>query len=222
MKFENNRQAQILVENVQEVRLLRKYRKAPKANDKEVLYKSCVVLLVACWESFVEDLVSHSLEHMIECCEAPTSFPPNVLERVASNYNGQKVWQLAGEGWRQALRDNFKSVLGKTSGVFNTPRAAQVDDLVKKVIGFENLSASWEWDGKDCKTIRSELDDLITLRGSIAHRVKAESTVSAEQVGHAETLVLHLAVRSHNTVLSYLESCTSKRPWKTMRYKGQM
>ena len=138
----------LLVENVKEVRLLRQYRKAPKAKDKEVLYKSCIVLLVACWESFVEDLVAHALEHMVDHCASPKEFPASVLDRVASAYNGPKMWAVAGDGWRQVLRDNLKTVLGKTSGIFNTPRAEQVDDLFKNVVGLQDLSHSWYWDGK--------------------------------------------------------------------------
>lgn len=218
---ESNKHTQVLIENVKEVRLLRKYRKAPNAKDKEVLYKSCIVLLVACWESFVEDLVAHSLEHMVENCETPSAFPPGVLERVASSYNGSKMWALAGDGWRQALRDNLKSVLGKTSGVFNTPRSEQVDDLFKKVIGLENLSHTWHWDGTTHKANSKALDDLITLRGSIAHRVKADQAVTVEQVSAAETLVLHLAVRSHNQTVEYLTKVTCEPPWKGLLYKGQ-
>jgi hypothetical protein len=216
---EQNKHTQWLVDNVKEVRLLRKYRKAPNAKDKEVLYKSCIVLLVACWESFVEDLVTHALEHMVEKCADPSCFPPTVLERVSSSYNGPKVWALAGDGWRHALRDNLKSVLGKTSGIFNTPKCDPVNDLFKKVIGLENISHTWTWDGKEHKDIATELDELITLRGSIAHRVKADSTVGLEHVTAAEKLILYLAVRSHNQTLEHLKKITGVAPWNGIKYQ---
>lgn len=217
---ESNKHTQLLIDNIKEVRLLRRYRKAPNAKDKEVLYKSCIVLLVACWESFVEDLVTHALEHMVENCESPKNFPATVLDSVSSAYNGPKMWVIAGEGWRQVLKDNLKAYLGKTTGIFNTPRAEQVDALFKKIIGLDSLSHNWHWDGKDYKAVCKELDDLITLRGSIAHRVKSDVTVTMEHVSSAEALVLYLAVRSHNQTRSYLSGLTCGAPWNDITYRG--
>lgn len=218
---EDNKHTVLLIDNVGEVRRLRKFRSPAGGASKEVLYKSSIVLLVACWESYVEDLVSHSLEYMIERCDSPAKFPPAVLERVASSYNGQKMWSLAGDGWKQALRDNFKSVLGKTTGVFNTPRSDDVDSLFKRVIGLNDVSNGWHWDGKSREEACGELNDLVTLRGAIAHRVKTDQTVSLGTVKAAEELVYFLAVKSHNRTLSFLKQTVGSSPWKRIRFKDQ-
>lgn len=218
---EDNKHTVLLIDNVNEVRRLRTFRSPTGGASKEVLYKSSIVLLVACWESYVEDLVSHSLEYMIEECDSPAKFPPTVLERVASSYNGQKMWSLAGNGWKQALRDNFKSVLGKTTGVFNTPRSDDVDSLFKRVIGLENISHGWHWDGKSREEACGDLNDLVTLRGAIAHRVKTDQAVSLETVKAAEELVYFLAVKSHNRTLSFLKQTVGSSPWKRIRFKNQ-
>lgn len=218
---DNNKHTKLLIENVHEVRRLRKFRPITSGDTKEVLYKSSIVLLVACWESFVEDLVSHSLEYMVEECVSPNKFPPSVLDRVSSSYSGQKMWGLAGDGWRQALRDHLKTVLGKTSGIFNTPRADQVDELFKKVIGLENISHSWHWDAIDFNIAVNNLNELVTLRGAIAHRVKADKTVTLETVKEAEELIYSLAVKSHNKTLAYLKHVVGKSPWDRIQYKGK-
>lgn len=218
---EDNKHTALLIDNVNEVRGLRKFRPPSEGESKEVLYKGSIVLLVACWESFVEDLVSHSLEYMIEKCDSPTMFPATVLDRVASSYNGSKIWSLAGDGWRQALRDNMKSVLGKTTGIFNTPRSDDVDGLFKKVIGLEKISHAWHWDGVNHERAASELNDLVTLRGSIAHRVKPDKTVSLDTVKAAEDLVQFLAVKSHNRTLAHLKQAVGSSPWKRIKYKDQ-
>jgi hypothetical protein len=218
---EENKHTRLLIDNVHEVRHLRSFRSPPGRTSKEVLYKSSIVLLVACWESYVEDLIAHSLEFMIEQCDSPAKFPAIVLERVASSYNGQKIWSLAGDGWKQALRDNFKSVLGKTTGVFNTPRPDDVDSLFKKVLGLENVSHSWHWKDTDREKACKELNELVTLRGSIAHRVKSDQPVSLATVKAAENLVYFLAVKSHNATVSFLKQTVESSPWKRIQFQNQ-
>src|SRR5689334_11482036 len=98
-----------LVENVTEVDRLRKIHsqittKGPgRKHNVEVLHKSGIVLLVACWEAYIEDLASGALEHMIARSKNHDVFPQSVLERVASAHSGVKAWDLAGDGWKTAL-----------------------------------------------------------------------------------------------------------------------
>jgi hypothetical protein len=158
---------------------------------------------------------------MINKCDSPSKFPSTVLERVSSTYNGQKMWSLAGEGWRQALRDNMKSILGKTTGVFNTPRSDDVDGLFKKVIGLENISHGWHWDGTTREDAVRELHDLVTLRGAIAHRVKTDQRVTLSTVKAAEELVYFLAVKSHNRTLAFLDQTVGYSPWKRIQFRKQ-
>ena len=66
----------------------------------EVLNKSAVVLLVACWEAYIEDLVKTSLEFLLEKATDHKVFPSKVLERVASKNSGINAWNLAGAGWK--------------------------------------------------------------------------------------------------------------------------
>ena len=214
----SNKHVTTLVENVEESRRLRQFKfkssakgdKAEAAHDKEVLYKSSIVLLVACWESFLVHLVSGSSDHK--------KIPFSVLERISSSQTGMKIWDLAGDGWKTVIRDNLKSVLAKTVGTFNTPRATQVNELFKKSIGLENISSFWQWAGTDSAEAEKELDDLITLRGSIAHRVKTSEQVQLQDVKDAEKLILCLSTRTHNTIVDFLETQIGKSPWKRIIY----
>lgn len=186
----------------------------------EVLNKSALVLTVACWESFVEDLASAALDYSIENAGDHSAFPRSVLERVGGKYSGVNAWQLAGEGWKKALRDNYKEILAKTTGILNTPRAAQVDDLLLKTIGLKDISSCWYWGGRSNASAIDALDKLITVRGAIAHRVQHATGVRKHQVTSAATLISFLAAKSSNRVRSHVNALTGKHPWERVTYKG--
>ena len=166
----------------------------------EVLNKSAIVLTVACWEAFVEDLAEAALKYMIENAANHAVFPKQILDRVGSKYSGPNAWVLAGDGWKQALLDNLTEVLAKTTGILNTPRAPQVDDLFAKVLGLQSISSHWKWIGRSQKNAVSALDELVTLRGSIAHRVQHSEGVRKRQAKSAMQLVSGLAAKSSNAV----------------------
>jgi len=213
-----------LMDNVSEVDRLRRIHsqittKGPgRKTNVEVLHKSAIVLLVACWEAYVEDLVHAALDHMIDSCKDHTGFPEYVLERIASAHAGLKAWDLAGDGWRKALRSNLKDVLARTTGTLNTPKTAQVDELYHKALGLQHLSSSWYWKGRSVAQVTRALDDPVTLRGSIAHRVSAAKNVTLQDVKKARDLVCRLAVKSHNRSCTFLEERTGSAPWAPVKY----
>lgn len=221
-----NRHVNKLIENVEEVeRLVHIHSqittKGPgRKNDVQILHKSSIVLLVACWEAYVEDLINESLTAMLSESEDHTVFPESVLERVSSKNTGMKAWNLAGDGWKKAFRDNLNEVYAKTTGSLNTPKTEQVDTLFEKTLGLKSISTSWHWKARSVEQARTALDDLVTLRGEIAHRVKTAKNVQLAHVEDAKNLISRLAAKSHNRVCDHLEKRIGKSPWDTVRYEG--
>jgi hypothetical protein len=220
-----NKHVNTLIENVGEVQRLQRIHsqittKGPgRKHNVEVLHKSAIVLLVACWEAYVEDLAAASLDHMIATCKDHSAFPKYVLERIASNHSGLKAWNLAGDGWRKALKDNFTQILAKTTGTLNTPRTSQVDELFEKTIGLSDMSSSWHWKGRSTAQARKALDDLVTLRGSIAHRVTVARNVHLKDVREAQDLIRRLAAASHNRVCGFLVAQAGLAPWAPVMFQ---
>lgn len=188
--------------------------------DVEVLNKSAIVLLVACWEACVEDMAAAGLDFMIRTASDHGVFPESVRTRVSSQKNGLKAWELAGDGWKQALRDNYQAVLKKTTGILNTPRAPEVDELFAKTIGLDDLSKSWQWKGRTRNSAVSGLDTLITLRGAIAHRVKHTHAVRKKDVVANSDLLHYLATKSSNRVMSHIEATVGKSPWGPVSFRS--
>ena len=188
--------------------------------DVEVLNKSAVVLVVACWEAFVEDLAEVALRTLVDLSVSHVVFPDSVLERIASKHSGVHAWKLAGDGWKEAIRSNLKEVLAKTTGALNTPRAAQVDELFLKTIGLDRMSSSWAWNQRTSKNSITALDALITLRGAIAHRVKHSKPVLKRDVTSAIDLISRLAAKSSNRVRSFIHERTETYPWNPIFYNN--
>ena len=215
-----------LKENLDEVgQLLEIHTKVAGAGrgrkyDVEVLNKSAIVLLVACWEAFVEDLAETGLRALLSSASDHSVLPDAVLERIASRNAGKAAWNLAGEGWKKAVHDNLREVLAKTTGALNTPRATQVDELFGKTVGIPNLSTCWCWPSRKAEHSRRALDQLISLRGTIAHRVKHSSSVRKREVTDAADLVGRLAERSSNKVRTFIHEQTGVYPWNKVFYGG--
>jgi hypothetical protein len=183
----------------------------------EVLNKSAIVLMVACWEAYIEDLASSAFDFMLENAKNYKVFPDNVLTIASKELRLDKdermVWELAEKGWQKVLKEHKKQIIKKYINNFNTPRSEIIDKLFKELIGLSNLSSNWHWFGKSSDRSRKDLSDLVTLRGSISHRVSATKKVYKKEVWNKLEFINKLALKSHNRVCAHIHSRTKKPPW---------
>ena len=137
----------------------------------EVLNKSAIVLLVAAWEAFIEELAKTAFDFLMAEASSPNVFPNKVLalagRDLRSSRDETKIWDLAGTGWESVLRKHRRAILDRYTGSFNTPRARQVDALFEAMIGLRSASGRWHWPGMSSQKVVRKLDNLVTLRGSI-------------------------------------------------------
>ena len=188
----------------------------------EVLNKSAIVLLVACWESFVEDLAETAFSILLTRAKKHDTFEIGVLTEAAKplkdSADSRAVWKLAGDGWKSVLKEHKTSLFGRYTGKLNTPRPEQVDHLYRSLLGINSISTSWRWQGMSAKTARSKLNRLIELRGSIAHRVAASRKVLKNNVRDNISFINHIAVNTSNAVRSFVLERTGEEPWPEFSY----
>lgn len=221
---------QKLENNIAEVkRLLEIHREvagnaAGRKYDVEVLNKSAIVLLVACWESFVEDLSEAGFEFMLKNANDHTVFPADVLTlaskklKVASD--NREMWRLAGSGWKAVLEEHKELLFAQYIQKLNTPKPAQIDGLFSSLLGISSISSKWAWHTVNAEKARGKLEKLVTLRGSIAHRVAASSAVRKATVEDYMWFVYRLAVKSSNATRSHLRQRAGKAPWPSYRFRN--
>jgi hypothetical protein len=183
-----------------------------------ILNKSGIVLAVSCWEAFVEDLASHAFDCLLDGAATPTVFPRRVLtlasKELRESQDARRVWELADIGWRDVLKAHKEEMLRRSVGRLNTPRPRQVDDLFGDLLGIHSFSSAWRWHNVANDRIKESLEDLVTLRGEIAHRVVSSRPVRKADVVDAVTLVRRLALSSSNLVRRFLMTKLTAEPWQ--------
>ena len=184
----------------------------------EILNKSGVVLLTACWEAFVEDCASAAFEFVLQKTPDPSKLPKVVRNRVGQSIkndkNDTKAWELAGTGWQTVLREYRRNLLHTYVSFFNTPKAGNVDDLFEALLGLPRVSDNWSWKRLSSQKARDRLAGYVELRGSIAHRVKASQAVHKKTVNDYTTFITRLAVRTANVTRLHVHSLVKAYPWE--------
>lgn len=142
----------LLIDNISEVEQLLAMQDAPtgitrRRYNVETLNASCIVLLVACWESYIEDVVGAAFDVLLNNAKTPLNIP-------LVNYKNKQ------------LRS------------FNTPNSENIDTLCDTLLNIQKISKKFNVPRKINSDVREQLDSLIILRGSIAHRVKANKPIS--------------------------------------------
>jgi hypothetical protein len=181
----------------------------------EVLNKSGIVLLVACWEAFVEDLATSAFKLLLRRAQAPRDFPTKVLIAVSKRLregDERRIWDLAGEGWKTVLRQHQDSNLKRIRS-FHTPKPSNIDDLFESLFGITKITKKWSWRQCTPARARARLEALVKLRGEIAHRVSVGRSVRKKDVAAAGELILRLAAATHNAVNKNFGNRFGHLPW---------
>lgn len=182
----------------------------------EVLNRAGIVLIVACWEAYVEDLAGAAFDELMRRAKKHTAFPPKVLTSASralkEDKDDSRVWKLADDGWKGILQNHREALLRKYVGRLNTPKPDQVDLLFEGLVGLK-LSNCWTWGNMSATKARETLEQLVSKRGEIAHRVLTKDPVWKRDVREAWTFVNRLMFLSSNAVGDHIYARTRERPW---------
>lgn len=170
--------------------------------------RSAIIFLASAFEVYVEDV-------LLECCNQHISFArdakklPHAIRSTISEYvkkesNGVSPTDLCDEGWR----DVYKKITRERTDRLNTPKKRQLMDLFTNLIGIN------EMDINNLERIGG-LDDFISFRGELAHRVRADIYVRIDKVNEEEEDIKRLVKSMDRLVLRYFrESYEDQRlPW---------
>jgi len=188
-----------------------------RKHDVEVLNRAAIVFITACWEAYVEDVATEAFDFLLK--EAATSdLVPAKVRTLASKElveakDQRRVWELADAGWRTVLQKHRDAVIKKWVSSLDTPKTRQVDELFEELIGLVSAHSHWCWQNMTAEDATTKLDEYITTRGQIAHRVRHDDAVykswGTDYLDHVERLV----AKTDKAVADHLNKVGKKRPW---------
>jgi len=198
--------------NLSDIRVLLdlvKITKEPRLRrrDAGVLTRSAIVLTCAAWENFVEELALDVLAYSISRIGGELQITGKAREaanRALKHVDISKPYQITVE-----LRRHRDRVLG----LFNTPKAANVDSLYRRVFNLDRLTDDWRWARTRTSFSRLQLDRFVMLRSDIAHRSKAPNRISRHEALEFCALTSRLSWIMCNTMRTWLSKAASVAPW---------
>jgi len=176
--------------------------------------RAAVILSMAAWEGFVEDLLRYSVRFMATRLDSPAQLPTTVREvmlqqlyetlRAESKSAAVKanMWSLVGSGWRT----NFiRYANGRIRGL-NTPNVDNVQRIFKTVTGLKDFACDWGARRWSRQSYVDKLEQSLMLRHRIAHGAIGTETVGKQRAKAAASVVTKAAAWTATTVERHLHS----------------
>lgn len=184
----------------------------------EVLNKSGIVLITSCWEAFCEDIAEEGLEFIVTHATTADALPKEIKKILAkelkADQNELAIWRIADDKWRAELRGHLESLKEARNRKLNSPKYQNIDDLFESAIGLTGVSGKWLWAKKlTAAKARQKLDRYVELRGEIAHRGKAKTSVKKLQVVDYLDFIRQAALKTADAVDDHVARVTGKRPF---------
>ena len=183
----------------------------------EVLNKSALVLITACWEAVIEDIASESFDFMLSKASSYSDIPRKVRVLASGSLRNDKdeskVWELAEDGWKTVMKNYKENVLLQ----FHTPDPVKIDELFRRLLGIKSISSIWYWQKTSVTQTKKRLNDHLNKRHLVVHGTSSDISVTKPQVEQYQEFVHRLAVKTSNHVRKYISSLVGKHPWSQFR-----
>lgn len=182
----------------------------------EVLNKSAIVLLTAFWEAYCEDIAAEGLAHLVShgsYADLPVELRKQVAKELKADNHELAVWKLAGGGWKTFLKKRQSAWKEARDRKLNTPKTVQINQLFRETIGLPDMSSAWRWQGMSKAAAERKLDELVSLRGSIAHRGAAAEKVRKADVTDYYEFVRTLVRKTGGAVNGHVRDATGEPLW---------
>ncbi|MCF7855903.1 MAG: hypothetical protein K9N51_13980 [Candidatus Pacebacteria bacterium] len=151
---------------------------------KEVVLKSAIVLMVSFWEAYVEDICAEAIEHLVASMPTSEALPKELKKQIATEIaadkNELRMWDLADAKWKEFVHARLSQYCDQRNWKFNSPKAEPTAVFLRRHLGIEDVTKSWTFEKLDSQHCRRKLDEIVEVRGAIAHRGKAPKKITLD------------------------------------------
>lgn len=167
----------------------------------DALNRSAVMLAIAAWEGFAEDLLKYGAKFLAQRLNGPSALPENVRNAMIAQMHTdggwskltekskRGIWSISGSGWRAAY---LRYANGRIQAL-NTPNHDNLKKLFSSVVGLSDFAQNWGAKRWSRDAYVTKLDEALKLRHRIAHGTLGTETVGKGRAKAAIALVRRTA-----------------------------
>jgi hypothetical protein len=181
--------------------------------DVDALNRGAVILSIAGWEAFVQDLALQNAGYFALGLPGAGHLPDEPREAFLVWLHGttdfknptpaarQAMWSITGQGWRRKFREFAKEKVDS----FSTPSPNNVGKLFRTLLGIDDITDAWGYRRWGPDIYREKLDQTLLLRHRIAHGAIGSETVGKTRAREAISLVSSLGQRSSDEIKEHFK-----------------
>lgn len=181
----------------------------PPSSDERPLRRSCVLLIYAAWEVYIERSL---IEWATKLSERDLDRLPEQTRNYLRELAAHDPLVLAGEQWRKTLidgvtRDAVGAPGNDSSWGLNTASPKNVNDLHWSVLGFKPLDRV-RWRNQSNGTVKRKLVELVRMRGDIAHtgRTAEDARIQGQHIENLRNFVARVVQELELAATEWLRS----------------
>jgi hypothetical protein len=141
------------------------------------LNRAVVVMCIAAWEGYVEQVVQDAVEAVRPAAGAP-----------------QEMWEL------------LKASAGRATARFHTPNASNVKELLHHSLGLPDVTSAWHWRKCSARRAVQLLNKALEFRHKIAHGVHARPRIPTRYATELISLFRRLGNLTDASISAFLVS----------------
>lgn len=200
--------------SIKDIQLLLDLENTPQGEtNKTIIFRSVVVLMVAAWEQFVEQLAQKSVSTLTSHIRDSRPLPEGVKQSIASfsviqnrsnlREFSNSVWNISDKGWKKVY---YEFCLDATMKL-NTASSENIELLYKRILGIRNITVNWSFESLSIDDCVHKLDDLIDLRHDIAHgKNNRNSELTIDNINSWIRFIVNIAELTYQHVFSRISS----------------
>lgn len=174
---------------------------AGRRRNVDVLNRSAMLLTVAAWEGFSEDVVRVSGTRISRRIREPNGLPDSIMRpfmfwyfeehqlNKLSETSKQAMFSLSGDGWRY----HYRRYIERKVDDLNTPSFSRLKKLASQTVGIADIGENWHFGRYDRDYYIGRLTDALNIRHEVAHGTRGGVTVGKGTARDAIALVERLA-----------------------------
>lgn len=170
------------------------------------LLRSGVLLLAGAWEVYIEEVL-YEASIFVSSNLTVDNLPLDVKKIISKEIVKEaKKNQLAplmnihGDNWK----DFYLEIVWREIEKLNTPKINNINDLFKRYLGIDEITSNYR---------ESTLDDFMTYRGQIAHRMRGPEYLKLDIFKNYVRLINHLVEDTDKYLYIYLKGLAARTPW---------